>query len=101
MSTKKNFKNAEEHLLEKVFKALAHKTRRHILVSIKRNGGEMTAGEIAAEHSCSWPTVTRHLRVLENAGFLETENEGNFLIYKLRLRSVKMVRKIFNGALGF
>ena len=100
MSAKKIFKNAEEHLLEKVFKALAHKTRRHILVSIKRNGGEMTAGEIAAEHSCSWPTVTRHLKVLENAGILETEKEGNFLIYKIINGPILSCQKVFNGALG-
>ena len=41
--------------------------RRHILV-VRFRGGAMTAGEIASRFQCTWPTVSRHLRVLEHAG---------------------------------
>jgi DNA-binding transcriptional ArsR family regulator len=51
----------------------------------------MTAGAIAARFDCSWPTTTRHLRELEHAGLVSTEQRGRERIYRLepdRLRSV-------------
>jgi DNA-binding transcriptional ArsR family regulator len=69
--------------VQEVFAALAHPTRRHILLVVKFRGGAMTAGEIAARFSCSWPTTTRHLRVLESAGLLSHEKEGRTRLYRI------------------
>ena len=52
-------REAEE--LERVFKALAYASRRHMLVMLNARGGSLTAGEIAARFSCAWPTTSRHL----------------------------------------
>jgi DNA-binding transcriptional ArsR family regulator len=38
--------------------------------------GEMTAGEVAARFSHSWPTTTGHLRQLESAGLVRVERAG-------------------------
>ena len=43
----------------------------------------MTAGEIADRFACSWPTTTRHLRVLEAAGLVCVEKRGRERIYRL------------------
>jgi len=43
----------------------------------------MTAGEIADRFSCSWPTTTRHLRVLEDAGLVRVEQRGRERVYRL------------------
>ena len=43
----------------------------------------MTAGDIAARFHCSWPTTTRHLRVLEDAGLVSVEKRGRERVYKL------------------
>lgn len=43
----------------------------------------MTAGEIARRFSCSWPTTTRHLRVLESAGLVKVERRGRERVYRL------------------
>jgi DNA-binding transcriptional ArsR family regulator len=67
--------------LERVFKALAHATRRHILIVLNARGGSMTAGEIANRFSCTWPTTTRHLRILESAGLVRVEKQGREWIY--------------------
>jgi len=69
---------AEKELaeLETVFTALAHRSRRHILLVLHFRGGEMTAGEIADRFTCSWPTTTRHLRLLEAAGLVRVEKRG-------------------------
>ena len=74
-----------------VFRALAHPSRRHILLVLKFRGGEMNAGEIANRFSCRWPTTTRHLRELQKAGLVSMETRGRERVYRLntgRLRSV-------------
>jgi DNA-binding transcriptional ArsR family regulator len=74
-----------------VFAALAHASRRQILLVLRHHGGSMTAGEIARRFSCSWPTTTRHLRQLERAGLVTVEPSGRERIYRLepdRLRRV-------------
>ena len=69
--------------LELVFKALAHASRRHILVVLGARGGSMTAGSIARRFSCSWPTTSRHLRTLEAAGLVRIERQGREWVYTL------------------
>jgi DNA-binding transcriptional ArsR family regulator len=51
----------------------------------------MTAGEIADRFACSWPTTTRHLRVLLDAGLVRVERRGRERVYTLdraRLASI-------------
>ena len=77
--------------LDRIFRALAHDQRRHILVVLKARGGAMTAGEIAARFDCSWPTTSRHLRQLEEAGLVIVMQDGREWRYSLeaeRLRAV-------------
>lgn len=77
--------------LEATFKALAHARRRHVLVVLAARGGRLTAGEIARRFSCSWPTTSRHLRVLESAGLVRVERDGrewNYVLDADRLRRV-------------
>jgi DNA-binding transcriptional ArsR family regulator len=76
---------AEQRLadLDGVFTALAHEQRRHILLTLKFRGGEMTAGDIADRFACSWPTTTRHLGVLVEAGLVKVEKRGRERYYTL------------------
>lgn len=69
--------------LEAVFAALAHEQRRHILLTLRFRGGELTAGAIADRFACSWPTTTRHLRVLVDAGLVTVEKRGRERVYRL------------------
>ena len=69
--------------LERVFAALAHASRRQILLTLHFRGGEMTAGEIASRFSCSWPTTSRHLGQLELAGLVRVERRGRERVYAL------------------
>ena len=77
--------------LEALFSALAHERRRHILLTLHVRGGSLTAGQIAERFACSWPTTTRHLRVLLDAGLIRVERVGRERRYHLwhdRLREV-------------
>jgi DNA-binding transcriptional ArsR family regulator len=56
--------------LDALFTALAHPARRHVLQVLHARGGSLTAGELARRFSHSWPTTTRHLHVLEEAGLV-------------------------------
>ena len=82
---------AELEDLDVVFHALAHSSRRTILSVLRARGGEMTSGAIASRFDCAWPTTTRHLRVLEEAGLVRVELHGRERVYRLdpnRLHSV-------------
>ncbi len=77
--------------IDAVFSALAHASRRHILLVLHYRGGEMTAGDIAGRFECSWPTTTRHLKVLTNAQLVEVTRSGRERVYRLnraRLREI-------------
>ncbi len=61
--------------LDCTFAALADPTRRAILAQLAEEDG-LPAGRLAEPFRVSWPTVSRHLRVLENAGLLRQEKVG-------------------------
>jgi DNA-binding transcriptional ArsR family regulator len=73
----------ELNALDAVFGALAHESRRTIVSVLHARGGEMTSGAIASRFECSWPTTTRHLRVLETAGLVHVELRGRERVYRL------------------
>src|SRR5215471_1660402 len=77
--------------IEAVFAALSHPARRQILLAVHFRGGSMTAGEIAGRFAHAWPTTTRHLRVLEEAGLLRHQKRGrerHYTVAKERLALV-------------
>jgi DNA-binding transcriptional ArsR family regulator len=69
--------------LEEVFGALAHASRRQILLALWFRGGAMSAGQIAERFSCKWPTITRHLNLLVSAGLVHVRKEGRERFYTL------------------
>ncbi len=68
--------------LDAVVAALAHAARRQILMTIHFRGSA-SAGEIAGRFAHKWPTTTRHLRVLEDAGLVQQERKGRSRVYSV------------------
>ncbi len=64
-----------------VFKALADPTRRQILELLR--SGPKSSGEIAEAFPSSWPTISRHLAVLREAGLIQATRDGQFIRYEL------------------
>ena len=64
------------------YRALADPTRREILVLLRE--GDLAAGELAGHFEISWPSVSRHLRVLEEAGLVSSVRRGGNVIYSLQ-----------------
>jgi DNA-binding transcriptional ArsR family regulator len=60
---------------------LADGTRRRIVELLA--DGELTAGELASEFTVSRPAVSRHLRVLRQAGLVRARERGTQRLYSL------------------
>ena len=46
-------------------------------------GDRMSAGDIARRFECSWPTTSRHLKLLQEAGLVSVDREGRERFYRL------------------
>jgi DNA-binding transcriptional ArsR family regulator len=64
-----------------LFTALADPTRRRVLELLA--GDEMSAGQIAAVFTISRPAVSRHLRVLRDAGLVRARHDAQRRVYRL------------------
>ncbi|GGR16169.1 ArsR/SmtB family transcription factor [Deinococcus ruber] len=69
--------------MDAVLTALADEGRRTLLQTLSQ--GPATAGELAALLPIARPGVSRHLRVLREAGLVEVRHEAQRRIYSLRL----------------
>jgi DNA-binding transcriptional ArsR family regulator len=68
--------------MEAVLRALADESRRTVLEVLA--DGPATAGELAGLLPIARPGVSRHLRVLREAGLVEVRQEAQRRVYSLR-----------------
>ncbi|MDQ3698092.1 MAG: autorepressor SdpR family transcription factor [Gemmatimonadota bacterium] len=80
------------------FRALADPTRRDIL-RLLRNGPQ-SSGEIAEHFTTAWPTISRHLGVLREAGLVLAERNGQQIVYELNTTVVEEVLQHLLAWLG-
>ena len=59
---------SEDDKLTQTFAALANSTRRAILARLAK--GEATVNELAEPFNMSLPAISKHIKVLENAGLI-------------------------------
>lgn len=74
--------------LTATFNALADPTRRAMLARLAR--GPATVNELAEPFELSLPTVSRHLKVLEDAGLVVKERDKQFRPCRLEARPLEM-----------
>jgi DNA-binding transcriptional ArsR family regulator len=68
--------------MDAVLQALSDPSRRTVLEALSR--GPATVGELAALLPIARPGVSRHLRVLREAGLVEVRQHAQFRFYELR-----------------
>ena len=73
--------------LDAVFGALADPTRRAILARLK--DGEASVAELAAPFAVSQPAVSRHLKVLEQAGLISRSRKATVRLSHLRAEPLR------------
>lgn len=54
-------------------------------------GGELPSGYLAKRFTHSWPTTTRHLKVLEEAGLVSVHRTGRASVYRLERELLETV----------
>ncbi|HUA36934.1 MAG TPA: metalloregulator ArsR/SmtB family transcription factor [Candidatus Sulfopaludibacter sp.] len=73
-------------VLDRTFGALADPTRRRILEHLA--GGDRCVTDLARPYRMSLPAVSKHLRVLENAGLVRRKRDGR--VHRLKLEAKPM-----------
>jgi DNA-binding transcriptional ArsR family regulator len=68
--------------VESVFEIIAEPNRRAILTLLVES--QQSVGEIERQLSMSQPTVSKHLRVLREAGFVESTVDAQRRLYRLK-----------------
>jgi ArsR family transcriptional regulator len=64
------------------FKAIADPTRLAMLACLVRVG-EICVADLTEAFDLSQPTISHHLRLLREAGLLETTNRGTLVFYRV------------------
>jgi DNA-binding transcriptional ArsR family regulator len=73
--------------LTAVFGALADPTRRAILARL--TGGDATVAELVAPFSVSQPAISRHLKVLEEAGLISRSRRATARLSRLEAEPLR------------
>jgi DNA-binding transcriptional ArsR family regulator len=87
--------------IDAVFSALAHPTRRHVLQVLVARGGTLTAGELSSRFSHSWPTTSRHLGTLLDAGVVSVTPAGRQRLYQVEREKLGDVLSLWLRSIGF
>lgn len=83
------------HVMDAVMQALADQSRRTVLGILRDHPA--TAGELADALPIARPGVSRHLRVLREAGLVEVRAQGQRRIYSLRPEALVEVDEWLGG----
>ncbi|MET9020758.1 metalloregulator ArsR/SmtB family transcription factor [Actinopolymorpha sp. NPDC004070] len=81
--------------MDAVLQALADQSRRTVLEILKDHPA--TAGELAEALPIARPGVSRHLRVLREAGLVDVRQEAQRRIYSLRAEALVEVDEWLEG----
>lgn len=76
--------------LDRAFAALADPTRRALLQRLA--AGEASVAQLAEPFAMTQPAISRHLRVLEEAGLIETHRDGQSRPRRLRPQAIGPVK---------
>jgi ArsR family transcriptional regulator, arsenate/arsenite/antimonite-responsive transcriptional repressor len=75
---------ASAAVLAPVFKALGDPVRLRLLSLIgARDGGEVCVCDLTSAFDLSQPTISHHLRVLREAGLIDSDRRGTWVYYRL------------------
>ena len=90
--------------MQSVFDVLAEPSRRAILDELVE--GEQSVGELERRLRVSQPSISKHLRVLRETGFVEARVEAQRRVYRLRMEPLRALddwlepyRRHWNNAL--
>jgi DNA-binding transcriptional ArsR family regulator len=80
---------SEDEKLSQIFAALANSTRRAILERLAQ--GEATVNELAEPFKLSLPAISKHIKVLEEAGLIKQGQNAQYRPCTLDVRPLQAV----------
>jgi ArsR family transcriptional regulator len=82
------------------FDHLAHPVRLQLLDVLARNEGRVCVCDLEAAVPVKQPTVSHHLRLLREAGLVESEKVGQWVYYRIRRDAARALRGRIEQVLG-
>jgi len=83
----------EVKIMAKVFKALGEPTRLKIIKILASEGGYFCVGAMAKRLGISQPAVSQHLKILKDAGILDSRRIGFHVHYFVDAKALKSHKK--------
>lgn len=84
---------AEAATVAASFEHLAHPVRLQLLDVLARNEGRVCVCDLEAAVPVKQPTVSHHLRLLREAGLVESEKVGQWVYYRIKRESARALRE--------
>jgi ArsR family transcriptional regulator, arsenate/arsenite/antimonite-responsive transcriptional repressor len=97
---------AQDESLSRFLHAIADPTRRKILQALKAKGANslgkdtgLCACDIEARVPLSQPTISHHMSILQKAGLVETQKQGQWRWYRRKERTIREFAKTLRRTL--
>ena len=88
----------EENNIAKIAKALSDKTRIRILKEIAAKGS-ISCGDAEKVVDLSQPTVSHHIKILTDAGLLNTTKNGRHVIVSVNKKALEIFSKMISDSI--
>jgi ArsR family transcriptional regulator len=82
--------------LAKMFKALGDPVRLRLLSLITSAGGESCVCDLTAAFDLTGPTISHHLKVLREAGLVDSQRRGTWVYYWPRPDNLKQLSALLD-----
>lgn len=87
--------------LAQVFKALGDPVRLRLVSLIgAREGGEVCVCDLTSAFELSQPTISHHLKVLREAGLIDSQRRGTWVYYRLMPATLERMAAALSSPVG-
>ena len=87
--------------LAQVFKALGDPVRLRLVSLIgARQGGEVCVCDLTSAFDLTQPTISHHLKVLREAGLIDSERRGTWVYYRLVPAALERMAELLSAPVG-
>ena len=87
--------------LAQVFKALGDPVRLRLVSLIgARQGGEVCVCDLTSAFALTQPTISHHLKVLREAGLIDSERRGTWVYYRLVPAALERMAELLSVPAG-
>jgi ArsR family transcriptional regulator len=82
---------ADAAALAPAFKALGDPVRLRLLSMIASAGDEVCVCDLTGSFAVGGPTISHHLKVLREAGLVDSERRGTWVYYRVRTEALRVL----------